>query len=95
MHDCPIGTGDAWAAAHLDGYRTWAPDHRGLLVVTFDEDDNSPGNQILTMVSGAGVRPGRYPQRVDHYSLLRTIEDCYGLTAIGASASAAPLPGIC
>jgi hypothetical protein len=95
MHDCPIGTGDDWAAQHLDGYRRWAPDHRGLLVVTFDEDDNSSGNQIPTMVSGAGVRPGRYPQRVDHYSLLRAIEDCYGLPAIGASASAAALPGFC
>ena len=95
MHDCPIATGDDWAAAHLDGYLRWAPEHRSLLVVTFDEDDNSSGNQILTMVSGAGVRPGRYPQRVDHYSLLRTIEDCYGLPRIGASASATPLPGVC
>ena len=95
MHDCPIGTGDDWAAAYLDGYRQWAPSHGSLLVVTFDENDDSPGNQILTMVAGAGVRPGRYAQRVDHYSLLRTIEDCYGLPAIGASASAARLPGLC
>ncbi len=95
MHDCPVGTGDDWAAAHLDGYRQWAPSHHSLLVVTFDENDNSSGNQILTVVAGAGVRPGRYPQRVDHYSLLHTIEDCYGLPAIGASGSAARLPGVC
>jgi len=91
MHDCSVGTGDTWAAEHLDGYRRWAGSHRSLLVVTFDEDDNSPANQILTLVAGAGVRPGQYPQRVDHYAVLRAIEDCYGLPALGAAASA---PGI-
>jgi phosphatidylinositol-3-phosphatase len=94
MHDCAIGTGDGWAAAHLDGYRRWAPDHHSLLIVTFDEDDDSAGNQILTVVSGAGVRPASYPQRVDHYTVLRAIEDCLGLPPVGASASAARLTAL-
>jgi phosphatidylinositol-3-phosphatase len=95
MHDCSVGTGDTWAAAHLDGYRRWAASHGSLLVVTFDEDDNSSANQILTVVTGAGVRPGQYPQRVDHYTVLRAIEDCYGLAPLGAAASAPSIPGIC
>jgi hypothetical protein len=40
------------------------------------------------------VAPGRYPGRIDHYSLLRTIEDMYGLTPIGKSADATPITGI-
>ena len=95
MHDCSVGTGDTWAAEHLDGYRRWAGSHRSLLVVTFDEDDNSPANQILTLVAGAGVRPGGYPQRIDHYAVLRAIEDCYGLTPLGAAASAPRITGFC
>jgi acid phosphatase len=95
MHDCSIGSGDAWAAAHLDAYRRWAADHQSLLIVTFDENDDSAGNQILTVVSGAGVRAGSYRQPIDHYTVLRAIEDCFGLEPIGASASAAPLSAFC
>ena len=36
------------------------------------------------------VTPGRYPGRIDHYSLLRTIEDMYGLSPLGASAEPEP-----
>lgn len=95
MHDCSVGTGDAWASEHLDGYRRWAGSHGGLLVVTFDEDDNSSANQILTLVAGAGVRPGEYPRRIDHYAVLRAIEDCYGLAPLGAAASAPRIAAIC
>jgi hypothetical protein len=95
MHDCSIGTGDTWAREHLDGYRRWAGSHRGLLIVTFDEDDNSSANQILTVVAGDRVRPGEDPQRVDHYGVLRAIEDCYGLGALGAAASAPRITAIC
>jgi acid phosphatase len=85
-HDCPIAQGDAWAARHLDPYLRWADSHNSLLVVTFDEDDGSAGNQILTLFAGAGVQPGRYGERVDHYRVLRTIEAFYGLTPIGKAA---------
>jgi acid phosphatase len=95
MHDCPVATGDTWASGHLDGYRRWAGSHGSLLVVTFDEDDNSSANQILTLVAGAGVRPGVYPRRIDHYAVLRAIEDCYGLAALGAAASAPGITAIC
>jgi acid phosphatase len=95
MHDCPVAEGDAWAEEHLGGYATWALAHDSLLVVTFDEDSGTEDNQIATVVAGAGVRPGSTSdQRVDHYGLLRTLEEMYGLPPLGAAAEAAPVTGI-
>jgi hypothetical protein len=94
MHDCSIATGDAWLRDHLDGYVRWARDHNSVLVVTFDEDDSHNDNHILTFVVGAGIRPGRYPQSIDHYGLLATLEDWYGLPRLGQAASATPATGI-
>jgi acid phosphatase len=94
MHDCSVGTGDAWARDHLGAYATWAADHDSLLIITFDEDEGTSANHIATVVVGAGVRPGPSSQRIDHYSLLRTLEDMYGLPPLGKAAAAAPLTGI-
>jgi acid phosphatase len=94
MHDCDVPTGDAWARDHLAPYAAWAKDHDSLLVVTFDEDDGSSDNHIATIVSGAGVATTTDDQRTDHYGLLRTLEDMYGLPAIGGAVDASPLTGI-
>lgn len=94
MHDCSIGTGDAWMRDHVDAYARWARQNNSLLVVTFDEDDNNSDNRILTFIAGARVRPGRYDQPVDHYGVLATIEDLYGLSRLGAAATATPITGI-
>ena len=94
MHDCPVGTGDRWAQAHLSGYVTWARDHDSLLVVTFDEDDGSKDNRIATFLVGPMVQATSSNQRIDHYSVLRTIEDMYGLSPVGESAKASPITGV-
>jgi acid phosphatase len=91
MHDCPVSTGDSWAAAHLDGYLRWAQSNRGLLIVTFDENDGSPGNRILTMVAGAGVRTGLRSESINHYTVLRTIENLFGLAPLGEAARTPPI----
>jgi acid phosphatase len=83
MHDCPVADGDRWARTHLDPYAQWATNHNSLLIVTFDENDGRPGNQIFTVIAGAHVRPGRYPTPVTHYGLLRTIESFYRLPRLG------------
>ncbi|MFD8080011.1 alkaline phosphatase family protein [Streptomyces sp. NPDC059718] len=88
MHYCSRDTGDAWVQHNLSGYEQWARTHNSLLVVTWDEDDGSTNNQIPTIIAGANVIPGQYGTRYDHYSLLRTIEDFYGLPRVGASATA-------
>jgi acid phosphatase len=94
MHDCPVSTGDDWARQHLGPYAAWAATHDSLLIVTFDEDDGTKANHIATMVVGAHVRPGPSTQPIDHYDLLRTIEDMYGLPPLGKAAAAKPLTGI-
>jgi acid phosphatase len=94
MHDCPVSTGDSWARQHLAGYVAWARSHNSLLIVTFDEDDGSRGNRIPTFLVGPMVRAGSSDQNVDHYGMLRTLEDMYGLSPIGSAADAQPLTGI-
>ena len=60
-------------------YAAWAQTHDSLLIVTFDEDDGSNANHITTIFTGQQVRPGRYRMSIDHYNVLRTIEQAYGL----------------
>jgi hypothetical protein len=94
MHNCPVSTGDAWAKTHLADYVSWARSHDSLLVVTFDEDDDSAANHIPTFLVGPMVRAGTSAQRTDHYRILRTIEAMYGLEPLGAAAGTTPLAGI-
>jgi acid phosphatase len=94
MHDGSIAEGDTWLRDHLTGYADWARAHRSLLVLTWDEDDSSQNNQIPTIIAGAFVKPGRYPERIDHYRLLRTLEEAYGLPPVGASAATTPITSI-
>jgi phosphatidylinositol-3-phosphatase len=91
MHDCSAATGDQWAHKHLDPYLRWADTHNSRLIVTFDENDGSAGNQILTLIAGAGVAPARRNEKINHYTLLRTVENWYGLKPIGHAATAAPI----
>ncbi len=91
MHDCSVATGDRWARAHLAPYVRWARTHRSLLVVTFDEDDGTGANHIPTFLVGPMVRPGTYRQLIDHYNVLRTIEDVYGLGPLAEARRARPL----
>jgi hypothetical protein len=88
-----IRDSDDWLKDNIGAYAQWAVTHNSLLIVTWDEDDNddSPANHIPTIMVGAQVKPGKYGQRIDHYGVLRMIEDFYGLPRAGASADAAPI----
>jgi len=55
-----------------------------MLTATFDEGVGA-NNQVFTLFYGDGVKPGRYPQAFNHYSLLRTLENLYGLRPLGNS----------
>jgi hypothetical protein len=81
---------------NIDSYAQWARTHNSVLVVSFDESDvpDHTDNQISTLVVGQMVRPGTYDDHADHYALLRTLEDMYGLPALGRSADAAPLTAL-
>jgi len=92
--DNAIARGDRWLRENLDPYVRWARTHNSLLILTWDEDDGSSGNRIPTLIVGARVRPGAYAERIDHYSVLRTIAEMYGLRPPGEAARAAAITGI-
>ena len=91
MHDGPplksIRQGDKWLKDHLDLYVRWAAGHNSLLVLTWDEDDGSSNNHIVTILVGPMVKHGAYDTRIDHYNVLRTIAEIYDLRPPGESAS--------
>ena len=86
-----ITRGDNWILNNLGGYIEWAKTNNSILILTFDEDDNFSGNHIFTLIVGEPVLPGSYSSRIDHYNVLRTIEDMFSLPYAGASASATPI----
>ena len=88
MHDGTVAQADTWLQQNLGAYAAWATQHNSLLIVTWDENDGSPGNQIPTIFAGAHVRPGSVSQTISHYNVLRTIEAIYGLPAIGRTDTA-------
>ncbi|WP_434548017.1 alkaline phosphatase family protein [Mycobacterium intracellulare] len=94
MHDGSIAQADAWLNRQLSGYANWAVANNSLLILTFDEDDNGSHNQIPTVFYGAHVRPGNYSEQINHYNVLSTVEQMYGLPKTGYAASAAPITDI-
>ncbi|HEV3359396.1 MAG TPA: alkaline phosphatase family protein [Pseudonocardiaceae bacterium] len=91
MHNGTVAQADSWLKTHLDAYVRWARTHNSLLIVTGDEDDGSADNRVATIFVGAQVKPGSYGNRIDHYSVLRTIEKAYGLPLLGSAADARPI----
>jgi PKD repeat protein len=95
MHDCSLTTGDTWLKNNLDAYVTWAKTHNSLLIVTWDEDDSTTtANQVATIFVGANVKTGNYSETINHYSVLRTLENMYGLAALGSAATATPITDV-
>jgi hypothetical protein len=93
MHepDGSIAQGDAWLRTHLQSYIDWTYQHNSLFILTFDEDDYGGDNQIPTIFVGQMVQPGYYSETINHYSVLRTLEDMYGLPHAGHSADVHPI----
>jgi arylsulfatase A-like enzyme len=94
MHDCPKAQGDAWLRRTFTSYLSWAQTHNSLFILTYDEDNQTDGNHIPTIIAGAHVKAGQYPARRNHYDLLRTMQEMYGLSPAGHSAKAAVLEGV-
>jgi acid phosphatase len=94
VHDGTIQQGDRWLQTNLMAYVTWAQNNNSLLIVQFDEDDGTSGNHIVTIFVGPMVRPGKYSQKINHYNVLRTIEDMYGLPHLGRTATATSITDV-
>lgn len=84
-----ISRGDQWLKDNLGAYVEWAKNHNSLLILTFDEDQFTPQNRILTLFAGANIKPGKYAETINHYSVLSTIEKLYGLPVSDTGNSAA------
>lgn len=84
-HDTGVAYADGWLKTFLSPLRREPDFLRGtLIIVTFDENAGAWGNHIYTVFLGPMVRPGTTNgTRHDHYSLLRTIEDNYGVGTLG------------
>jgi hypothetical protein len=84
-HDTGVAYADVWLQAFLSPLlQRPAFAQNALVVVTFDENAGARGNQIYTAFVGPMVRPGATNgTRHDHYSLLRTIEENYGVGTLG------------
>src|SRR5438132_2486622 len=93
MHDCSVAIGDAYLAGIVPLLLgTLGPD--GALFLVWDEGTSNThgGGQVTMVAAGSGVKKGyRSSLPYDHYSLLRTIEDAWGLPQLGNSAAATPM----
>lgn len=94
MHDGSLEDADDWLKARIDPYVDWAFKHNSLLILTWDEDDLKQNNQIVTLFVGPMVKMGTNFQHINHYNVLRTVLDFYGLTAMGASRDAETIKDI-
>ncbi|MBW5446300.1 acid phosphatase [Cohnella sp. CFH 77786] len=91
IHDGTVKQADDWLKKNLSPYVEWAEKHNGLFLLTWDEDDYGSKNKIPTIFVGPMVKQGTYAQKSNHFSVLRTIEDLYGLPALGESRKAKAL----
>jgi phosphatidylinositol-3-phosphatase len=107
MHDCSISTGDTWLKNNVPTILN-SPAYtsqNSLLLITWDEDDSSQSNHVPTIVIAKSVSAGfRSTTHYTHYSLLKTIEQAWGLAPLTANdtnasamsdffgATSAPLP---
>lgn len=94
-HDCALPEADAWLADHVppiiesEAFRAG-----GALFITFDEDasEDPNGGHVATIVVSPLVAAGvRSSVRYDHYSLLRTVEDAWGLDCLAKACDAKPM----
>jgi hypothetical protein len=99
MHDCSVATGDRWLESFMDPLLKPGGLRHTVVFLTFDEaerpDDRGGGGQVPAIVVGPRVRPDSVSTvPLNHYSLLRTIEDSWMLRLLGLTASAQPITGI-
>jgi hypothetical protein len=93
--ECSLPTADTWLANNVPTIlRSRDFRDHGALIVTFDESEgsdrrgccgNSSGGKIATVVVSPFVsRPGSHSTvPYNHYSVLRTVEDVFGLACLG------------
>ena len=80
-----IKKADDWLNFNLSGYIDWAQTHNSLFILTYDEDNFTKDNRIPTIFIGEMIKSGEYNEPINHYNVLRTIEQMYGLKSSGSA----------
>lgn len=91
-HDCSINQAGAWLdglAAKIVASRAWT--ESGVLFIAWDEGDGGDANLVPLIVATPSLTARQIDGAYDHYSLLATMEDLFGLPRLGAAASARSL----
>ena len=90
MHDGTTAQGDAFLQAFVPLVTSSSDLAHTLLIVSFDEGTTSinGGGHIYTAASAPWLAHINATPTYNHYSVLRTIEDAYGLPFIGNAATA-------
>jgi Phosphoesterase family len=90
-HDTTVAVAGAWVKKFLDDSFPEKLRQGTLVIVTFDESGGNEDNRIFTLFLGDMVKeansqdPKVLARRYTHYSVLRTIEDNFGLESLTAN----------
>ncbi len=91
-HSCGVPVGDDWlrqTVGDITASEAWS--ENGVLFITWDEDDGSADNRVLTLVVAPHGTHMVSSRSYTHYSLLASVEDLLGVGRLGEAARAAPM----
>jgi phosphatidylinositol-3-phosphatase len=91
-HDCGIGRADQWLSQvvpQITGSAAWQ--QNGILLITWDE--SSAGDSQVGLLIVTPNFQGEVSTRLDHFSLLATIEDLLGVPRLRQAAQASSIAG--
>jgi hypothetical protein len=94
-HDTSLDYSTKWLRGFVDRLKASSDLQGTLVVVTWDEGgpDEHGANHVLTLLLGPEINPGRYDQDLTHYSLLKSIENNFGVEPMhSGDRDAKPLP---
>ncbi len=94
MHDCSIQTGDTWLSQWVPKITSSSAFNNAVLFIAWDEGTTATGGGgriPLIVVSPHTPAGTRVATPFNHYNLLATIEQAWGLPRLGKSAGAAPM----
>ena len=94
MHDGTVADGDNWLKAFLPKITGSSAFANSVVFVTFDEGTTNVngGGHIMTIAITPGMTAGfKQSATYTHYSMLRTIEQAWGLPCLGSAGSAATM----
>ncbi len=92
-HDCSLATADGWLKSWLTVVQR-GPDYRAgrlAIVVTFDEDDTSGNNTVLTVVISPYTSSVVSTRAYTHYSLTRYFAELTATSPLRSSSTAPSL----